>query len=164
MPPVRLQVKGYGEIAEAVLVAFLFPALAFSLQGESTHILLVMLTLPLVLFYLGNGIVTGLRNYGQDESHERRTLTTVLGWQRSVQMHNLFTLAAFFLIGIFLAIGLPWRLAWPMLLGMPVAAFQIYLVILLAEGGKPRWQLLQLSSTTLFLLETYLISLTLWIS
>ncbi len=163
VPPLRLKVKGYGELAEAILIAFLFPALGLSMQGESSQILLVMLTLPLVLIYLGRGIVHGLKTYGHDETRDKKTLVTMLGWQRCVQAHNLSLLTAFLFVGVFILIGLPWRLGWPILLGLPVAIYQVYLVILLAEGGKPRWQLLLFISTTLFLLETYLISLTLWI-
>jgi 1,4-dihydroxy-2-naphthoate octaprenyltransferase len=163
VPPLRLLVHGYGEIAEAILLAYLFPAMAFSMQGESTHILLVMLTLPLVFFYLAMSIARSFKTFGYDATHDKKNLVTMLGWQKSVTVHNLFVLIGFFLIAVFLLVGLPWSLAWPVLLGLPVGLFQIYLVMLMAMGGKPRWQLLSLTSSTLFILETYLISLTLWI-
>ena len=162
-PPLRLEKKGYGEILEAILVVNLVPALALSLQEGELHILLVMLTLPLALIYLAMKIALSFEGYGYELTHGNRSISTRLGWQKAMGLHNLLVLSAFILVGAFSLVGLPWSFAWPMLLGLPVGVLQIYQIQQIAEGVKPRWRLLKWTAMGLFLLVTYLVIISLWI-
>ncbi len=162
-PPLRLEKNGYGELVEALLVANLIPAIGLVLQGKPMSAYFVMLTLPLTLIYLAMKIALSLESYGFQITHSSRTLVTQLGWQRAMRLHNLVIIAAFLLISIFGLVGLSWSSVWPMLLGLPLGGFQIFLIQRIEEGDKPRWRLLQLVAGGLFLLTAYFVLLTLWI-
>ncbi len=162
-PPMRLDKNGYGELIEALLVANFFPAIALTLQGKPLNTLLVMLTLPLTLIYLAMKIAHSFEGYAFYITHSSKTLITQLGWQRSMRLHNLLIIVAYLLISIFGLVGLNWSSVWPMLLGMPLGGFQIFLIQRIEDGDKPRWRLLKLVSGGLFLLTVYFILLTLWV-
>lgn len=162
-PPLRLEKNGYRELIEALLVANFTPAIALVLQGKPINAFMVMLTLPLTLIYLAMKIAISFEGYGFQITHPSRTLITQLGWQRSMRLHNLLIISAYLLISIFGLVGLSWSLVWPMLLGLPLGGFQIFLIQRIEDGDKPRWRLLRLVAGGLFLLTTYFILLTLWI-
>jgi len=162
-PPMRLEKNGYGELIEALLVANFIPAIALVLQGRPLTSYLVMLTLPLTLIYLAMKIAHSFEGYAFQITHSSKTLVTQLGWQRSMRLHNLLIIAAYLLMSIFGLVGLSWSSVWPMLLGLPLGGFQIFLIQRIEEGDKPRWRLLKLVSAGLFLLTVYFILLTLWI-
>lgn len=162
-PPLRLEKNGYGELLEALFVAALIPAIAVVLQGKTLSYFLLMLSLPLALIYLAMKIAQSFESYGYEITHGSRTLIARLGWQKAMSLHNILIIAAFILIGVFGLLGLSWSFVWPMLLGLPIGGFQIFLIQQIAEGAKPRWRLLRLVSAGLFLLMTYLIIVSLWI-
>ncbi len=163
-PPLRLEKIGYGELLEALYVATLIPAVALLLQGKPLNYFLVMLTLPLTLVYLAMRIAVSFEGYGYETRHGNHSLTSQLGWQKAMNLHNILIIAAFIFIGVFGLTGLSWPFVWPMLLGLPVGGFQIYLIQQIAEGAKPRWRLLRFTSAGLFLLMTYLLIVSLWIN
>ncbi len=156
-PPLRLEKIGYGELLEALFVATLIPAIAVVLQGKTLSYFLLMLTMPLVLIYLAMKIALSFEVYGYEITHGSRSLDARLGWQKAMSLHNILIITAFILIGVFGLVGLNWSFVWPMLLGLPIGGYQIFLMQQIAEGAKPRWRLLRLISAGLFLLMTYLI-------
>jgi len=161
-PPLRLFRNGYGEIVEALYIANLVPAIAFSLAGVSLSFLIIELTLPLTFIYMAMKIALAFKSHGFDSMHGRKSLTTRLGWQNALVLHNLFILLAFVLVGVFLLLGLPWSLTWPLLLALPVGGLQILHLQRIANGLKPAWRLLQWLAVGLFLLMIYLEVISLW--
>lgn len=162
-PPLRFARKGYEDLVDAIYIANLVPAIAFSLVMVSPGSLIVELTLPLTFVFLAMKIAMGFQTYGFDSSRDRLSLTTILGWQKALLMHNLFTLIAFVLLGFFLLIGLPWSLTWPPLLVLPIGVLQILHLQNIANGAKPNWRYLNLLSVGAFLLMSYLIIISLWL-
>ena len=163
LPPIELCKKGYAELIEAFLLVNISPALAFLIQKPEAHILLVMLTLPLMFVYLAYQIVVSFEYF--DHSPRQTTCSMIgrIGWQRCVVLHNLSILFAFLLIAAFLLFGLPWPLAWPIFLALPLGLIQIIQMVKLADGSKPNWKLLWVNSLGTFLFLVYLITFTLWV-
>ncbi len=162
VPPVRLVYRGYGELAEGILVASLAPALAFILQTGDLHRLLPMLTFPLLALFLALRLAQSLEHYARDQKLLHRTMMIAVGWQRGMQLHNILILAAYLLLGIAAAFSLPWSLTWPGLLTLPVGLYQIIQMNQIAGGAKPSWRLLRLTSAATFALTVYLLSLAIW--
>ncbi len=162
VPPLRLAQAGYGELAEAVLLAGLLPALAFTLQSGELHRLLAMLTFPLVALYLALRLAQSLEIYAQDEKLTRRSMMVMLGWQRGMTLHNGLIGLGYLLLVAAAAFGLPWMLTWPGLLTLPVGIFETIQINQIAAGAKPNWRLLRLTSAATFALTTYLLALALW--
>lgn len=162
VPPFRLVYSGYGELVIAVLITNLFPAFAFLLQSPALHRLLALLTFPLLFLYLASILAQSLSGYLEDVKRGHRTMLVRLGWQRGMNLHNFLVAAAFVLLAVSVLAGLPWRLAYPAFLALPVGIFQIWQINSIAGGAKPRWRLLTLTAMASTGLAAYFIILALW--
>jgi 1,4-dihydroxy-2-naphthoate octaprenyltransferase len=162
VPPLRLVYRGYGEFSEAVLVAALFPALAFLIQAGDLHRLLPMACFPLLALYVAMRLAQSLEHYGRDQRLARRTMMLALGWQRGMQFHNVLILAGYLLLVVAVVFGLSWGLAWPGLLTLPLGLFQIYQMNRISAGARPGWRLLKLTSAATFGLTAYFLALAVW--
>ena len=162
MPPARLAYSGYGELALSILQANLFPALAFLLQSGEFHRLLALLTFPLTFLYLATALAQSIEPYMDHLRKERQTMMVRLGWQRGMNLHNLLIAVAYLLMaGSFFA-GLPWRLAFPAFLSLPVGLFQVWQINSIANGGKPRWRVLSITALATLAFAIYFMNLALW--
>ena len=163
VPPMRLVYSGYGELVMAILMTNLFPSLAYLLQVGELHRLLAMLTFPLTFLYLAGMLARSLQSYMEDLRHERSTMLLRMGWQRGMNMHNLLVLLAYFLLAAAMLMGLPWQLALPGFLSLPVAMFQVWQIAGIANGAKPRWRLLSITTMATVAFAVYFLNLALWI-
>lgn len=150
-------------LVESIVIINLVPAIGYTLQADSPHILLIMTTLPLWFIYMAMKIATSLETYSQDLVFRKPTLTTTLGWQKAMNFHAFFILGAYVLVGVFMLFGFPWSLAWPMLLSIPIGIFELIQMTQIRNGAKPVWKLLRSTSVGFFLMMTYLIIIALWI-
>jgi len=164
MPPFFLQRRGYGEVVEAVCVALLVPAIAMTVNYGSFSQVLEMLTVPVLFIYLAGKIVFSLRSYYEDKTYGHRNLLNRLDWEKAMRLHNLLIALAYVLLALFAFLGLPWRLAWPAALTLPVAAFLILQVQGIMNGSRPNWKLLEWTSAGLISLMCYMDLLTLWLN
>jgi len=162
VPPFRLVYSGYGELVIAILITNLFPAFAFLLQAGVLHRLLALLTFPLTFLYLAAILAQSLPAYFDDMQHNRQTMLARLGWQRGMSLHNFLIAAAYILLAVSVLAGLPWRLAFPAFLALPVGIFQIWQINSIAGGAKPRWRLLALTAMASVGFAAYFINLALW--
>jgi 1,4-dihydroxy-2-naphthoate octaprenyltransferase len=163
VPPVRLANRGLGEFALAILIASLAPALAFSLQTGELHRLLTFYTFPLFFLTLACLLALNFPSFAADQKYLRQTLLLRLGWQAAISAHNGFLAAAYLLLAAAPFLGVPFGLAWPGLLTIPLAAFQVYQFHHIADGDKPLWPLLTAVAIALPGLTAYLLTLTLWL-
>jgi 1,4-dihydroxy-2-naphthoate octaprenyltransferase len=162
VPPLRLVYSGYGELVESIVMANLFPALAFILQTGELHRYLAMLTFPLLAFFLAVRLVLSLEKYAQYLKYGYKTMMVVLGWQRGMRIHNLLIPAGYLLIAMAFTLGLPWSLTWPALLTVPIGLFEIIQINQISNGAPPNWRLLNLTAVALIGMAVYLMSLALW--
>lgn len=163
-PPVSLERSGYGELTTSMLVAFLVPAFGFILQYGEFHRLLAMSTFPLTVLHLAMLISFEFPDYATDVKHEKRTLLVRLGWQSGMVLHNLLILTAFLLLALAAAFGLPWFIALPAFLPMPLGLLQIWLMRRIADGMKPNWTALTLNALALFAACAYMITFSYWMN
>jgi 1,4-dihydroxy-2-naphthoate octaprenyltransferase len=162
-PPINLFRSGYGELASAIFISNLVPAFAFLLQAGEFHRVLAMATFPLTPIYLAMTLAFDLSSFTADMKNGVHTLLIKIGWQRGMSLHNLLILAGFLLITLAMVFGLPWRISWPAFLALPVGLFQIWQMIQIKEGGKPRWGLLCVNAMATYALMAYLFAFTFWI-
>lgn len=162
MPPVRLVYSGYGEIIQAISMANLVPAFAFTLQYGNTHRLLGMVTFPLTFLYLAMLLALALPDYADDVKYARQNLMVRLGWQRGMNLHNISILLAYVVLGLAAAFGLPWQLTWPGLLTLPVGIFQIWQILQIGNGARPNWRLTRITAISTLILTSYMLAYALW--
>ncbi len=161
-PPLRLVTSGYGELTASVLVANLVPTLAFLLQNGELHRLLAMTTFPLTALQLAMMLALNLPGYASDLRQARNTVMTRLGWERGMMLHNYLILFAFLLIGAAPLLGFPGRVFLPCLLALPIGLYQIWLMHSIAEGARPNWQALSVTSMATFGVTAYLLLFAFW--
>ena len=162
IPPLRLAHSGYGELASAILVVNLLPGFSFLLQNGEYHRLLALVTLPLTFLYLAAYLAISLQSYAGDIRSGRKNMLVRLGWQRGMTVHNMLILLGFLVMGTAALAGLPWGITWPGLLGLPLGLFQIWQMWSIANGARPRWQLLVITSGATLALTAYFVNFALW--
>lgn len=163
VPPMQLAEIGYGELAFAIALGTLFPALAFLLQYEEFNRLLTFATFPLTLLALAYLLVNDFPSFATDMKYERHTLLTRLTWQNAIPIHHLLVLVSFLFFAIAPFLGFSWGLIWPVFLALPFAVFQIVWLQRIALGGRTVWKLLTGLSIATFGLSVYLLGFTFWI-
>jgi 1,4-dihydroxy-2-naphthoate octaprenyltransferase len=162
VPPLRLAYSGYGDLIQAILITNLIPALAYLFQTHDLHRLLAMLTFPLTGLFLAMIAALSLQSYAEDIRIGRKTILTMLGWQGGMNLHNIMIISTYAMIGLAALLGQPWALTWPELLTLPLGLYNIYLMLQISSGAKPRWRVLNLTALSIYGLMAYLITLALW--
>ncbi len=161
VPPIRLVNRGFGELLLAAHLAYLVPAIGFTLQFGENHRMLIFALVPLTALALAYFLILNFTTYENDQKYERGSLLRALGWERAVPLHDsllIFAYAAFTLAAFF-----GYRVLWTSLLTLPFAALQIVLLRNVALGGKPNWQALASTALAVFGLTAYFLALTFWL-
>lgn len=161
-PPVQLAATGYGELTTSILVANLVPGLAFILQTNELHRLLMMSTFPLTAIHLAMMLTFEFPDFANDLKYEKQTLLIRLGWQNGMVLHNLLILTSFLLVGIAMLYGLPSAIGLPALLPLPLGLLQIWQMRRIALGAKPNWKTLTWTAVVLFGSMVYLLTFSFW--
>jgi 1,4-dihydroxy-2-naphthoate octaprenyltransferase len=162
VPPVALERSGYGELTTSILVAFLLPGYAFSLQTGEFHRLVAMTGFPLVTLHLAMMVSFEFPDYFSDVKHEKHTLLVRLGWQNGIMLHNILVLTTFLLVGLALSFRMPLFAALPAFLPLPLGLLQIWQYRRLSTGSKPNWTALTLNGLALFAAMAYLFAYSFW--
>lgn len=157
------KLAGYIEIIQSFVIAVFIPAFGFLLQGRDLHRLVVLLSFPLALLLLSQQIASSLRDYGEEMKYGMHSLIGRMGWQRGMSLHNMLILVSYFLLVFETFVGLPWSIAWRLLLTLPVGLYQIWQMIKIASGVKPNWKLLELNSKATIGIIAYLAFIAMWI-
>lgn len=163
LPPFRLANRGFGELAQAVLIGHIVPALALLFQQPELHRLLPLFSLPLPFFVLATLLAFNFPSFASDQKYARRTLLVGLGWENAITLHNALLLLAFLLLAALGLLGVPFRLVWPGLLPLPLAIYQIYMFRRIAEGARPEWRMTNLVGGAILALVLYLLAFTLFL-
>lgn len=164
LPPIRLSNRGFGEIVDAFLIASLTPTIAFFLQVGSFHRLLTLFTFPLFLIVLACFLALDFPAYADDLKYERRSLLMALTWQQAVPIHNLLLIAAYVLLAAGSVFGISFGLLWPVLLTLPLAAYQIFALHNISNGAAPLWLVFKITAIAIMGLASYLLALAFWLS
>jgi 1,4-dihydroxy-2-naphthoate octaprenyltransferase len=162
LPPLRLLSRGFGEILLAVQLAYMIPSFSFTLQAGSTHPIL-FLAIPVTFLAFAFFVVQDFQSFARDQTYNRVTVLTLLGWERVVPLHHIFLLFAYIFLLAMPAFNLSLRLLAPAFLTLPFALFQIYQLRSIALGAKPNWTLLHATALSVFGLTIYFLTLTFWL-
>ena len=162
IPPFRLANRGFGELMNAIHIAYIIPSIAFVFQAGDTHRFLAI-TLPLIFLAFAYFIARNFQTFAQDQKFRRITFLTRLGWERVVPLHNIFLVFAYVFFLAMLAFGLTLSLLWPAFLTLPFALYQIFQLRNISLGLPPNWRILNATALSVFGLTAYFLTLTFWI-
>lgn len=162
LAPFRFELSGYGELLLAFLLGFVVPAFGFTLQAETIHRLLPMVTSPLVLMILAMLITFELRSYARDLQRIRLNLMVRMGWQNAISLHNGLILSGYLLIGLGAVFGLPRFVVTAALISLPIGLFQIWQMHQIVQGKPPSWRVLEINGAACFASLAYLFAFAFW--
>jgi 1,4-dihydroxy-2-naphthoate octaprenyltransferase len=162
IPPFRLSNRGFGELLNAIHIAYIVPSIAFVFQAGDTHRFLAI-TLPLTFLAFAYFITRNFQSFAQDRKYGRVTFLTRLGWERVVPLHNILLIFAYIFFLAMIAFGLTLRLLWPAFLTLPFALYQIFQLRNISLGLPPNWRILNATALSVFGLTAYFLTLTFWI-
>jgi 1,4-dihydroxy-2-naphthoate octaprenyltransferase len=159
VPPFRLLDRGFGEFLHAAHLAYVIPSISFLLQAQDSHRLLGLVAVPLTAIAFAYFIVLDFPAFASDQKYERRTLLTLVGWQRAIAIHHALVVSAYFLFA-----SAPFlQVLWPVFITLPFAIFQIMYLNSIGAGAPPNWTLLTVNALAVFGLNTYLLTMVLWL-
>jgi 1,4-dihydroxy-2-naphthoate octaprenyltransferase len=162
IPPFRLINRGFGELLQAIHLAYVFPSIAFILQSGDTHRFLAI-TIPLTFLAFSYFLVMNFHSFAQDQKFRRVTFLTRLGWEHVVPLHHIFLIFAYIFFLTMPAFGPTLTLIWSAFLTLPFAVYQIIQLRNIALGLPPNWTILHATALAVFGLTTYFLTLTFWI-
>ncbi|HJS30013.1 MAG TPA: prenyltransferase, partial [Anaerolineales bacterium] len=163
IPPFRGFTFSYRELIVSVWMGGLIPALSFLMQEGELHRLIATISLPLVALHFALTLVFGLEDFALDIRYQAPSFLVRIGWQEGMNLHNYLIGGAYLLILAGLLFNFPWQIAWPILLTLPLAAYQVWNMVKIARGGKPLWRSLQVTAIALFVTVSYLAAFGFWI-
>lgn len=95
-PPIALVSTGWGELSASLVVAFLVPLVAYTMQtGGTISPTILLISIPLVLVHLAMLIAFQIPDWNADQAVGKRTLAVRLGPASVSHLHNLALLAGF---------------------------------------------------------------------
>jgi len=162
VPPFRLGARGFGEIFLALHLAYIIPAISFTLQSGETHRFLII-TIPLTFLAFAYFLVINFQTFAHDQKFHRITFLTRLGWERVISLHHIFVVFAYIFFLAMTAFGLTLSFLWPAFLTFPFALYQIFQLRNISLGLPPNWKILNATALSVFGLTTYFLTLTFWI-
>jgi len=157
VPPFTLELSGYGELLQSIIMASMIPGLGYVLQSGDLHRLVALSTFPLIMLYLGMILVHLLEKFPDDMRKNRRTFLVRFGWERSIALHNFLILGYFLFHGLSMVFGLPFSIGLPVFTVLPLALFQVWYINRIIAGAKPNWRIINLTAVFTFSLPVYLL-------
>ena len=157
------EITAYEILGEVLLFVIIPPATAFFIQSRDFHRLLTLTVIPFVASYLCYPLLLSLKWYSADQRHERKTIATQVGWERTMVLHNALILLAYLLFALIALLNFPWFLLWPVFLTLPIGLLEIWLMERIRRGRKPLWMVMQVATTSVYFIPMYLLGFAYWI-
>lgn len=136
-PPARLQGRGLGPFAVALVVTGLVPALAYRLQGGPWSEPALLVLLPLVLMQAAMVVVLDFADRPADAAGGKRTLVVRIGEASARRLHG------FLLVLAYLALPAAWLAGAPglplLVLGLTAPVAFAMMFQMRGRKGQPAW-------------------------
>jgi len=161
--PGYLSKTGLLEFINAIILANLIPAIAFTLQSNGLHRLLLLLTFPLMFFFFALFIIITFQECERSEDTYLQSVVKSMGILKVVNLHNLLIVFGYLIMIMGVIFHVQWKLIWPQLMTLPIGAIQIWQISHVTKGGKPAISPLVLNAISTAGFTTYFLLLTLWL-
>ncbi|HEY4159169.1 MAG TPA: prenyltransferase [Polyangiaceae bacterium] len=139
-PPFRLHSRGLGELTAAVVVAVLVPWFGFLVQAGSLTRLAMLAVIPLALLQFAMLLSVEFPDRAGDAAVGKKTLVVRLAVGAARRLHHVSLSAAYLLLPVLVACGLPTRVALAVLCTAPLALVQLMVMRRDAVDDVGRWE------------------------
>lgn len=148
-PPLRLHSTGWGELNVAVVVAGLTPLVGFRLQSAQWTLLPFLALVPLACLQFAMLLAIEFPDAAGDAATGKRTLVVRHGAEWAAVLYRRVLTAAYLLLPLLVAAGLPPLVGGGALLTSPLAAWQVARMRRGAFRDPARWESLAFWSVAL---------------
>lgn len=157
-PPLRLNARGIGEAATALIVPGLTPLVGFYLQAGHLAALPLLAIIPLACLQFAMLLAIEFPDVEGDRAAGKHTLVVRLGASRAARLYVAVLVAAYLALPLLVAAGLPSPVALAAALSAPLAGWQVWRITRGDYDRPVRWEALAFVSVALLvstaLLET----------
>lgn len=150
-PPLRLHTRRLGEVTAAVLVAGITPLVGYYTQTGRLAWLPLLAAVPLICFQLAMLLAVHLPDVEGDLLVGKRTLVVVLGRAGAARLYMGLLALAYALLPLLALAGLPWPVALATMMGLPIAAGQVWRMGRGAWADPIAWNSLAFGSIVLLM-------------
>jgi 1,4-dihydroxy-2-naphthoate octaprenyltransferase len=164
MFPAQVSSAGLLEFLQAMVFANLIPSIAFSLQANTFHRLLFLLTFPLLFLFLALFIILGVPRVKNNLESKDQSIFSKIGPILTLKIHNLLILLAYLTLLLGSIFDLPWKLIWPTLVTLPIGMIQLWQINQILKGHKPAIHPLIFNAIGTTGLATYFMILSLFLN
>jgi 1,4-dihydroxy-2-naphthoate octaprenyltransferase len=138
-PPANLHSRGVGELSVAILVTGLTPLVGFYLQSGRLALLPLLAVLPLACLQFAMLLAINFPDAAGDAVVGKRTLVVRRGAAWAARLYVLVLLAAYAMLPLLVAAGLPALVALAVCLPLPLAVWQGWRMGRGAWANPPQW-------------------------
>jgi 1,4-dihydroxy-2-naphthoate octaprenyltransferase len=150
-PPLRLHSTGWGELDVALVVSFLTPLIGFYVQAGRLAALPALAVLPLCCLQFAMLLAIEFPDAAGDAATGKRTLVVRFGGDWSARLYQIALVAAYALLMLAVAAGLPPLAALCALAPSPIAAWQFARIQRGAYRDPASWESLAFWSVALLI-------------
>jgi hypothetical protein len=155
---------GMMEFFKSILYANIVPALAFTIQINTFHRIVFLLTFPLFFIFFALFIVRSLPSNHENQTESGQSLISRIGPITILRIHNFSLLLGYLLLLSGTFFDLPWRLIWPVLITFPIGLIQFWQVNQILLGRKLNLTVLEVTAIATTIFSVYLMMLNLWLN
>ncbi len=138
-PPLRLNARGWGEPAAALIVPVLTPLVGYSLQVGQPGVLLLPVVWPLACHQAAMILVINSPDAPTDRQAGKMTLVARLGERRAARFYPLFPILAYGSLPVLVGWGLPGLAAAAVAVPLPLSVWLARRMIRFARGAPADW-------------------------
>lgn len=138
-PPLRLNGRGLGEAAAALIVPVLTPLTGYALAAGRPGVLPLLAIFPLACHQAAMILVINCPDAPSDWAAGKMTLVARLGARRAARLYPLLPVLAYGSLPLLVAWGLPPLTAAAVLAPLPLSAWLTWHMVAFARGATAAW-------------------------
>jgi 1,4-dihydroxy-2-naphthoate polyprenyltransferase len=155
-PPFWLNRRGLGEITATLLVPGLTTLLGFQVQTGRLELLPILAVVPLCCFQFVMLLSVNFPDAAGDVRVNKRTLVVIVGPKQASTLFLAMLACPYLLLPLLIWLGLPFAVAFAVLLTLPLAAWQGWRIRQGTATDPARWEALAFWSMGLLLMTALL--------
>ena len=139
MPRIKLVNSGFAELIQSMLIFGLLPVYAYLVICNEFHLIIILMSMPMALFYMAYHLVYSLAHFSEDQKNRRLNLLQKIGWKQGMFFHNIFILLGFVIYACIPLFDFSTKIFLNPLIVLPIGLVLIFMLYRIEHGKKPEW-------------------------
>lgn len=136
----------YDVVVEGFVVSPLMLLFGAGMQGMNPTNGHILLTMAFFFLYVANRTSLLFEQYDREPKAGERSLLNLIGWDNGIKIQNISLLLAYLVFFLYFFRNGSLVLNLPVLITAIFGVFSMYLLVRMARGLKPLWQIIKLTA------------------